>query len=170
MKKKLFLLLICTLSFNVFSQNKVISDQIPLYQGIISVDGKSADDIHANLKSWVALNFGSAKDVMQLDDDTNKKLIIKGIAPFHYILLMTRIDSKCFYTITTEARDNRFKYTINITEIEVGSNHQSGMSEVMNKPKSRNSKGIIPNIERIMSNLIKGMEAQNFADDSSDEW
>ena len=89
---------------------------------------KSNDEVYQRAKEWIAINFKSSNDVLQLD--TNEKLIVKGSdkftfvnyrsAPFGYIGQIM---------LTVSIRDNRFKVEyeiLDLTSIEfpqMGSTH-----------------------------------------------
>ncbi len=161
----LFTLIIVLMTSLVHAQEG--KNKFPEYQDVIQVD-KTSDEIYSNLKSWIATTFNSANDVIQLDDVTNKKIIIKGISTFAYKRMVT-INGKVFFTLTLEAKDNRFRYTIIFTNVEVGTNHQSAMSELIEKPNSKNSKLILPEIEKIRDNLVLGMKNSNLGN-SNDDW
>lgn len=75
----LFLLLIPILAMGQ-SQTLELSDETGKYQfqTTETFDGISKSDLYSKVKSWIALNYKSADDVIQLDDPSNDLVICKG--------------------------------------------------------------------------------------------
>lgn len=73
MRIKIFFLFI---SFNAFAQ-EISENQM---SQVFSVDGVNATELHSRINVAIANIFNSANDVIQLNDQQNKKFIIKGIA------------------------------------------------------------------------------------------
>lgn len=113
MKKQLLVLLLCFISILGFGQEiKIISDKFPLYQGIVT-SNLPAKSVYSQGKLWVAESFKSAKDVIQYDNEDEATIIVNG---------NTNIGSgfkqaKIHFTFKIEAREGRFRYTLEITDI-----------------------------------------------------
>ena len=152
------------------AKDEVLKNQFPNYQGIIQADGKSSDAIYSTLKLWVATTYNSANDVIQLDDKENGKFIVKALSSFGYKVMGANIGSKCFYTLTIDTKDNRFRYTINITEVEVGTKNQSAYKILIEKPDKGQSKDILKEVETIKNDLIQRMKATVTQDSNEDSW
>lgn len=90
------------------------------YQGVIEVDGKSQSELFDAAKEWIAINFRSAQDVIQLDDRENGQLIAKG----YYPIVMAIIERHIYLTLRIETRDGRFRYTINDFEYHTPGENQ----------------------------------------------
>ena len=89
---------------------------------------KSNDEVYQRAKEWIAINFKSSNDVLQLD--TNEKLIVKGSAKFTFVDYKSApFDYIGQIMLTVSIRDNRFKVEyeiLDLTSIEfpqMGSTH-----------------------------------------------
>lgn len=165
--KYLLLSVFCLFSLTISAQIEILKNQFPYYQGILPVENKTSSAIYANIKSWVATRYNSANDVIQLDDKENGKLIVKAISPFHYGVMGIRIDSKCFYTLTIDTKENKFRYTIDMTEVEVGTDHQSAYKQLIEKPDKKQSVDIMKRIEDIKNSIILGLNGAAISNDNN---
>ena len=87
-----------------------------VYEGVIQVDEINTSDVlFDKLYQWVALNYNSANDVIQLNDKANHILIIKGNLSTNVLKLK---ESWYPHTLELRAKDGRFKYTITIHKYE----------------------------------------------------
>lgn len=173
--KKLLLTLLLLLPIYISAQSnrgkiEISKDEFPLYQGVINIENKSADNLYSTIKAWIATNYNSANNVIQLDDKENHKLILKGENPFVYKSLMGGLEGKGFYTLTIDAKDNRFRYTLNFTEVEVGTAHQSAYKELIEKPNKKHSKSVQEQITRFKDNLTTALSYIYIQNTSADEW
>lgn len=82
-----------------------------VFQGVVLVDGVAATDLYSRAKLWAARSFRSAKDVIQLDDPTNGRLVCKGFheEPFGW---GAGASIKVWFTFTVEVKDGRYRWTI----------------------------------------------------------
>lgn len=102
----------------------------------------SKDKLYANAKEWVAKTFGDYKSVIQFEDDSNKKLIIKGISPIDFTSATVKVDNfvgmssteELDYTITIECKDNKYRYIVD--NINVFRTYKILGSPVKSKPFS----------------------------------
>jgi hypothetical protein len=82
------------------------------YQEIVRVDSSVTKDVlYASAKDWFANAFRSAKDVIQMEDKENAKLIGKGNLTVSIPMVgpdYSRVD----FTVTIQAKDGRYKYTV----------------------------------------------------------
>jgi len=134
--KKTFTLLVTTFlltSLLVKAQNKVekTQDDLPLYQGIIEVEGLDKNKLYGQLREWVAVNYKSAKDVIQMDDPRLGKIVLKGLYTYNLETMGTTFPNKVYHMITLEAKDGRFRYTIEITDVTTGTVDQSILQDVL---------------------------------------
>lgn len=175
--RKLLFSILCCFSLIASAQtdsnstkDEVLKDKFPTYQGIINIEGKNSNVIYSSIKAWVAIVFNSANDVIQLDDKENGKLIVKGLSSFSYKVMGANIGSKCFYTLTIDTKDNRFRYTIDMTEVEVGSKNQSAYKMLIEKPDKGQAKDILKEVEAIKNKLVNNMKSSVIQDAESGDW
>jgi len=94
MRKITFNLLVLFISYQSFSQ--ILNSDENGYYEVITLDSLSKKQIHNKAKEWIALNYKSANDVVQLD--TNDKIIVKGVFNsiqynYHHSLIMSFKDN-----------------------------------------------------------------------------
>lgn len=86
------------------------------YSEVVEVTGKSADQLYSKANEWFALTFKSAKDVIQLNDPTEKKIIGKGIKRIQYLIGRYKTSLDMNFTLMVQFKDGKFKYNIQSTE------------------------------------------------------
>ena len=79
-------------------------------------------DLFSNAKEWIAKTFKDYKNVIQFDDQTNGKIIIKGKTPVNFLGGQKNIIAKTTevleYTITIECKDKKYRYLIDNVSVE----------------------------------------------------
>lgn len=95
---------------------KEISSVFPEYQGIVT-SNIPANDLYAKAKLWIAENFKSANDVIQLDSPETNTIVCKGIYVYDAGKLS---EMRVHMTFKIEAKENRFRYTIIINDMRAG--------------------------------------------------
>ena len=83
------------------------------FSEVFKVPGKNADEIYVMMKSWVAESYRSANHVVQMDDRSSAKIILRPKIKY----APTAINQACYtgwisYTVSIEARDERFKVDV----------------------------------------------------------
>lgn len=171
MKKIFFTCLFICSSFYCFSQIEVKKEEFPDYQGVVTVEGKAMDDIYSNIKAWIAMNFKSANDVIQLDDKDNGKLIVKGNVVVYFTALKKKYPARVNFTLSVDVRENRFRYTYLVTDVkdESGQGSPSIMKAINEKPKRPNIIEIKEEIAASFSKMIEDIY-NSINDDSSEDW
>lgn len=78
------------------------------YTQVIQAPNFDKDQIYSQAREWMAVNFNSAQDVIQMDDREAGKIISKGIVniPNHTL-------GHVNFTLEIHIRDGRFRYSIN---------------------------------------------------------
>ncbi|MCW5910201.1 MAG: DUF4468 domain-containing protein [Cyclobacteriaceae bacterium] len=142
--KRLTSIILIIIVFNTFGQSvEMTKDELPTYQGVITMTGKDAKQIYGLLKEWVAKNYKSAKDVIQVDDPENGKLVLKGIDKYLIEAAMgVKAENACYHTITLETKPEKFRFTIEVTEVTTGTMNQPMLRDVLlsNPPIKPNGK------------------------------
>lgn len=155
--RRLTIILLALIAFNTFSQNVEMSkDELPTYQGVISMAGKDSKQIYGLLKEWVAKNYKSAKDVIQIDDSENGKLVLKGIDKYLVEAAMgVKAENVCYHTITLETKPEKFRFTIEVTEVTTGTMNQPMLHDVLISDPP-----IKPNGKPYSGGMLKGVLKQ----------
>ena len=75
------------------------------YESVTPVDGASSLQLYERALVWMALNYKSVNDVIQLQDKENKRIIGKGVFLVPFISSSIPVS----HTISFEAREGRYK-------------------------------------------------------------
>ncbi len=95
--KKLLTYIVVLVS--LISTAQTINSEGNGFTSVSEAEGMSKSDIYQKAKEWVALNYNSAKNVIQLD--TENKIIIKGAGKVNSV--------QCNHTFTISIKDGKFK-------------------------------------------------------------
>ncbi len=125
------------------------------YQGIITVDDKTKDELHESAKEWIVLNFRSANDVIQLDDQENGQLIAKG----YYGIMMMGMERQIYHTLRLESRDGRFRYTVN--DFEYYTPGQQRMSLERTTLSQQQGEKIDERVKNTIASLQKALNTES---------
>lgn len=99
------------------------------YQEVVQAEGASATELMSRAKAWIATAYHSADSVIQLDDATGGRLIVKG----NYAAARGKIAwFTIWHVLTIEAKDGRYRYTLTDFEVE-----QGGLRGPMEGPRSK---------------------------------
>jgi hypothetical protein len=74
-----------------------------IYRKIQNVEGVGSDELFARAKYWVANNYVSANDVIQLDDPKNGILVVKGNIPTE------EFDGRVNHTLEIGCKNGKYK-------------------------------------------------------------
>jgi hypothetical protein len=92
-----------------------IKDTAITFSKVMTVDSslKSAE-LYARARAWFAVTYRSGKDVIQLEDKENGKLIGKGAIKYTSRVFVGSEGTKgwIYYTITIQIKDGRYKYEL----------------------------------------------------------
>lgn len=108
MKKCLFLMLMMV-SMSVMAQEEPIQ-----FDEVVKAEGKSVPELYTTIKMWVATNYNSAQDVIQMDDAQNGILICKGAFEYDHGKGITGevMDGWVDYTLKVQVREGRYKVSV----------------------------------------------------------
>jgi len=138
--KNLLILSILLANTVIFSQT--INNDKNGYYEIIKVDSLSKQQIYDSSKEWIALNYKSANDVIQLD--TENKIIVKGVFKIPYLnneqiynhsLIFSFKDSR--YKVEIILNTMRINLSTKITNIENGylsTNREEIYKQIISNP------------------------------------
>ena len=109
--KKVILSIVITMVF-AFTMNAQLENKNGVYTEVIQVD-LSKKDIYQKVNEWIAINYKSAQDVVQLN--TEDKVIVKG----NYIVVMGTKPHRVHNSLSFAIRDNRYKVDLIANSISV---------------------------------------------------
>jgi hypothetical protein len=92
---------------------------------------KTKDQAFVAAQSWIAKNFNSAKDVIQMSDKDAGIIIVKAVWPFTWIAnagMGMRIPYTYYvdYSLTVKVKENKAKFEFITGRTSMGASHESG--------------------------------------------
>ncbi|WP_278932684.1 DUF4468 domain-containing protein [Parabacteroides johnsonii] len=93
----------------VYSQDELKIDTV------MSLPGIKKDVAFTKASEWIAKNYNSAKDVVQLSDKDASTIICKGMFPFEYGKsgYYGTLYGYIYYTLTVKFKDEKMRVTVN---------------------------------------------------------
>lgn len=107
--KKIMISVLSILLLSSCAGYTYLTEQKGTYEKIDETNLTKAE-AYNKVKEWLATNFNSANDVLQLQDEENGKLIGQAIGSYYYDILRTQ-KTNFRYTLTIQVKDNKIKYT-----------------------------------------------------------
>lgn len=151
--KSLLILAFFTTPFCLKAQNLTFSE-------VVTLDSVSQKAIYNRAKEWFVSSFNSGKDVIQLQNDEDGKLIGKGNFKFYGKPFTSGTNSTgpVSFLVTIETKDGKYRYTItDFTHSDFGVVPQEkpkGMFKVANRDvwndSQKKAKEIIESIKAFM--------------------
>ena len=120
-----FILVLIT-SFNCYAQE--YSSEEKSIIGVFDTEGKTKAEIFASINKWIALNYNSAQNVVQLNDKEFGNIIVKGIKEAVYKNVMKELypknkfmnefsTIKFNHTLEINIKDNKYRIIYILTDI-----------------------------------------------------
>lgn len=107
--------MICTVSI---AQRKTSlpydeAEKVIKYDTILIAEGANKEKLQSKVFEWIALNYKSANDVIQMNDKENGTIIAKGVYPNVIWGPVLGAGYDVAHTLTVKFKDGRIKITIN---------------------------------------------------------
>ncbi|MFK5974405.1 MAG: DUF4468 domain-containing protein [Flavobacteriaceae bacterium] len=114
-------------SLNCYAQEYTLEEKI--ITGVFDTEGKTKAEIFASINKWIALNYHSTQNVVQLKDKESGNIIVKGINEAVYKNVMKELYPKYIYmqefsitakfnhTVEINVKDNKFRIIYTLTDI-----------------------------------------------------
>ena len=83
-----------------------------IYTDVILFDSFSKNDIYFSANEWFVNTFNSAESVIQMNDKEKGIIIGKGYSDVYSKTSLSIIQSKLYYTIKIEIKENKYKFSI----------------------------------------------------------
>ena len=129
MKKKNFIfgfIILLMTSLNCVAQEYTLEEKT--ITSVFEIEGKAKAEIFSSINKWIALNYNSAQNVVQLNDKESGNIIVKGINEAVYKNVMKELYPKNKYmqefstvkfnhTVEINVKDNKFRIIYTLTDI-----------------------------------------------------
>ena len=158
----MFLLLFLIPSF-VFGQELKIEKETGRYtkSEVIEFDNISKKELFNRAIEWITINYTSVDDVMQLKDDENGKIILKGNFSIDIFFKQGWIK----HTLILDFKDDRFRYTYtNLSYYSPGSGDIPFEGSMVSKKK------ILAITEANIDNSMSSLVQYILSEKSKDDW
>lgn len=151
---------------------KVISNEFPVYQGVVNINNKSASDLYAHIKLWIAENFRSANDVIQLDDKENGVLVVKGNIPITMKTLVGMYTYSMHTNFKFETKENRFRYTADVVSVVDPNAPTAGdmVSLINKKPDGKNQMAAKESITNAVNTFVDVLANSFTIVENAEDW
>lgn len=164
MKKHSLLFLIIFAFTTAFGQTLKLDSITGKYQstGIIIVDSLKKDALFLKTKEWIALNYKSANDVIQLADKESSKIILKG----NFSTNMFMKEGSLEHTLILSFKDGKLRYSY--TDL---SYYSSGSGKMNFESNMAFKKKIFATTEEDISSSIASLKKYLLSNSKKDnEW
>lgn len=126
MKQNIFFLLLIFIGSNAIAQERKFQlneEKDVEFKEVVNSD-LSSDQLYSNAREWTTRTFQDYKNVIQLEDNNNKKLILKGRLPTNsynkeHSIISQKIDEYINFILSIECKDNKYKYILNQTSLSL---------------------------------------------------
>ena len=120
------IILLLMTSLHCYSQEYTFKEKT--VTRIFEAEGKTKAEIFASINKWIALNYNSAQNVVQLNDKESGNIIVKGINEALYKNVMKELYPKNKYmkeynsvkfnhTLEINVKENKYRIIYTLTEI-----------------------------------------------------
>jgi len=133
--KSLFFFILTLVFFNSgFCQNPVS------YSNVINIeDNSSSVNLYSNIKTWIALNYVSAQNVIQMDDENSGVLVVKALFDYVSPKHPNYYSGVINYTLKIQVREKRYRVELSdfIHASELGGENSFGLITDENRTSFR---------------------------------
>jgi hypothetical protein len=115
MKRLLLMLAMVAASFEVIAQDSL---SLPLLenrvgiQKVMALDSTLKSDLYHRAKLYIAEEFRSSKDVIQLDDAEQGTILIKAKTKASFFNVMAQAEIDVWFTLKLDLKDGRYRYAL----------------------------------------------------------
>ncbi len=170
MTRKLFVCALVIVTLPAWGKDKG-PDPMPInedgayeYSGAFEVYGASAGELYSRAKAWVANNYRSAQDVVQLDDKDAHRLIVKGLTTTSWLLEIGYVR----HTLTIETKDGKYRYSLGGFVLSTDGGIGRDISPAT-KPKLIGKRGVIRRTHAEIAALITSLQIAMEVE-ADDDW
>lgn len=156
-----------------FERNSLFDNQLTL-QHIFDVDG-SKEILYRQLKTWVSLNYRSADAVIQYDNETEGKLIVKGFFSNVTKGGIFNFNYNWHHTLILEAKENKIRLTMTNVQMQYDDSSIGDRRSIdwwLTKGTNMHRRAVNENMEkskRMFVEIINDIN-KNLNTDSVDDW
>lgn len=137
------------------------------YTAVVNVDSLPADKLYSNGKIFVVQAFKSGKEVTELNDDESKTIAGSGTKRIYFKGLNAGLEYFIRFKFIIQAKDGRYKYTINDFELTPGSvaleNEKALKHYVTKNLKEQMMNQLSEGMLEFIADLKKNMASQSAA-------
>ena len=159
MKKLLTLNLILILFIGCAGIMQSIPPEELVLQKVYEIN-LSKKEIYQKSLEWLAKTFISSKEVIELKDEYTGKIIGKGVTEFTNVIAKI----PCRYTVTIEAKENRYRVTFD-TFVGLSGEYHNNPKPISNEMERKYLTEVKSNLDLLANDLFTFLKS-----DSNDDW
>lgn len=178
--KRLLLLLLILLPIFLYAQdtsNHKLIGIVPYenlsvrYKGVIEVPGLSGADIYNRAKKWVAQNYRSSKDVIQLDNKETGEIIVKGYATLDYSHPLYAGIWRSYHILFIQIKEGKYRYEMTIPTITttINMSDENTPTYYVRHLSAKNSKKMLIALDQTSRATLQSLENSATAS-QTDNW
>ncbi|MDQ2077756.1 DUF4468 domain-containing protein [Marinimicrobium sp. ABcell2] len=131
------------------------------YNHVHSVDGVSDEELYDRAMQWMARNYRSANDVIQLEDRDGKRVIGKGAFSVPFMMITSTVR----HTIQIDTRDGRYRLSIDGLRVVPDSGNEWNLADAVGPQRS-----IVSGTDKRVFELVNSLASAMSVDAAEDEW
>jgi hypothetical protein len=169
MKNLVTVIIMVISSLLSFGQNTIDKD-------VIFESTKNKDLLYTNAKMFIAENFKSANDVIQLDDKENGVILVKGVVSENIVVSVQSLTYYFSFTMKIMIKDNKYRMVIDNIENTTApynyntvliNNFRGTMTEGIFKSKYEE---LMLKLSTSIDNIVKAFESSMNKDGINTDW
>ena len=141
------------------------------YKGVIEAPGLTATDIYNRAKKWVAQNYRSSKDVIQLNNKETGEIIVKGYATLKYSHPLYAGIWRSYHILLIQIKDGKYRYEMTVPSITttVNMSDENTPTYYVRHLSSKNSNKFLIALDQTSRATLQSLE-DNIKSAQSDNW
>ncbi|MBL6448541.1 DUF4468 domain-containing protein [Fulvivirga sp. 29W222] len=161
--KIILAIIITVFPFITSAQDAITAENgLYTYQEVVEATG-DAQELYGKAKEWFVNSYKDANAVIQLEDAEKRKLIGKGVIN----VVHTMVGRDVYHTVTIEAKDGRYRYTIDHFIIDwITDGRHTPLEKYKGKP---GSKKMFERVDEEVQDLIATLKTHMSASETV-EW
>jgi hypothetical protein len=168
MKNLVTVIIMVISSLLSFGQNTIDKD-------VIFESTKNKDLLYTNAKMFIAENFKSANDVIQLDDKENGVILVKGVVSENIVVAVQSLTYYFSFTMKIMIKDNKYRIIIENIENTISpyystlliNNFRGSMKDGIHKSKYEE---LMLKLSTSIDNIVKTFESSMNKDGVNIDW
>lgn len=130
------------------------------YKGIVETSELSATEIYNRAKKWVAQNYRSSKDVIQLDNKETGEIIVKGYATIGYSHPIYAGVWKSYHILLIQIKDGKYRYEMTVPSITttINMSDENTPTYYVRHLSNKNSNKLLIALDKVSKSTLESLQ------------